>query len=122
MCRTCGDTLPPAGSGGDKHRCGACYYAKRKNDDPEFWPRLKAWQAANGEAIRTRRRGNYSVNPEPHRGYTREKTAQVTRAYAACALRLPVADLTPDMYEAYRDQLLNKRALRSLNETLKEMK
>ena len=45
--------------------------------------------------------------------------ARITPGYAALALGISVADLTPELYEAYREYLLTKRAAKALNEALK---
>lgn len=44
---------------------------------------------------------------------------EVSRNYAANLLRLPVADLTDELYEAYKEYLLTKRAAKALTQAMK---
>lgn len=120
--------------------------ASRLNEKSREWARKnpirvrvrnQEWRKKNAEKLRDfyqRRysenrvrfaeagRRRYGANLEKSRARFRDAAAEVTPYYAASLLGLSVKDLTPDLHEAYRDQLLTKRVLRTLDKTLKEMK
>jgi hypothetical protein len=90
-----------------------------------------AYYASNREKLAAKKAAYYASNREKvvaYRVANREKKAARSAAYcdalAPCyvanRLGLPVTDLTPELLELARQRILNTRALRDLNATLKE--
>lgn len=114
-CTKCGEVKPLAEFTKDKSKrdghspwCKVCeraaVAARRKANPEKRRAREAAWRAANPE----KRRARHLAGRE-----------RVARGYAAQILGVPAADLTPELYEAYREYLLTKRATKALNEALK---
>jgi hypothetical protein len=66
----------------------------------------------------------YAKTPKGKRA-TRKADLQtrlnVTRAYAAAQLRIPVALMTDDLYQLQREKILLYRAIKELKQTIKEI-
>ena len=99
-CTKCGEVKPLAEFTKDK--------SKRDGHSP--W--CKVCERA---AVAARRK----ANPEKRRARHLAGRERVARGYAAQILGVPAADLTPELYEAYREYLLTKRATKALTEALK---
>ena len=137
-CTKCGEVKPleafsldVRARDGRRFRCRACtraedaarYAADRDSARAKRRARDTAYRAANLDKVRAkdrvRKAARYAVNPGKERARQTAYTERVAPAYAASKLGTNVKDLTPEMLALYREQLLNKRALRDLNQLLK---
>lgn len=107
-CKPCayGCRKASAAKNAEHYREVARAYAKqRRATDPLKRERKQIWR---------------NKNPEKQREMNARASAAATPAYIAQRLRLPVATLTPDLLALKREQILNHRALKQLEQTLKE--
>ena len=144
-CTKCGEVKPLTEFTKDKSkrdghspRCKVCtanrkkaYRAAHPEKDSAYGA---AWRAANKEKIRAYGEVYRAANKEKILAYGAARyvaqrgkrlaqkaaeRARITPGYAANSLGIPTSDLTPELYEAYREYLLTKRATKALTEALK---
>lgn len=72
------------------------------------------YRANNLEKVRAANAKCRAENPEKERAYAARKAAELAPGYIANTLRIPVADLTPELLELKREQILTTRAVKQL--------
>jgi hypothetical protein len=90
--------------------------ANRRDRSEEKAAYGKAYREANREKMRARqeawRAANVEHVAEKKRQFARQAAEELRLAYVAQKLRMPVADVTPELLEKKREQLAITRALR----------
>lgn len=93
--------------------------AKYHKENAEKIKTYKAkYRQKNAEREKDRIAKWIKENPERAKAYKAAKVAKITRAYSASILEIPVAALPDDLYEAHRDLLLLKRAIKKVEQVL----
>ena len=82
----------------------------------------KTWREINADAIAVKKREYHFKNRETIAERKRAAGTALAEGYVAVALRIPVAQLTPELLELKRQQLKISRLNRQLRKTLKETK
>lgn len=128
-CTKCGETKPLDAfyKNGNylRSECKTCSNAASVKWDAKNPEKAKAkrakWNAKNPEKVNAKRARWRAKNPEKVKARTAKGVDEVTPAYVAGKLHIPLSDLTPELYAMKREQILNHRALKALTETLKEI-
>lgn len=129
-CSRCKEAKPldafhksAAGKYGVTNNCKACMKLYAAVNSDKARARAAAWRAANPERARAqyeeqvasgRRAANAAAwraaNPDKVKANSDKNSARqtelVTRSYVASKLRIPVAELTPELYETKRAAIL----------------
>lgn len=130
-CSKCGEvkTLdafsPQAGTRlGRAAQCKACRVSAAKQryleNSEKFKERSRRWATENPEKANARNARQYFKNPEKTKKRVNRHREHLAPHYVASLLRLAIAELTPELFELKREQILTTRALRELKKVINE--
>ena len=120
-CKACEITRAAEWRAKNSEKCRA-RLAKWRAENPEkLRAQVTKWRANNPERNRTNCKKWGAENPEKVIAFSRRSRDNLSPSYVGTQLGIPVAQLTPELLEAKRQQLEIHRLKRQLNATLKDL-
>ena len=96
--------------------------AYRKANPEKYKAIGKAWREANPEKLKASHKASNKAyreaNPEKIKAMDKAYCNNLSRGYIASLLKIPVADLPPEMEEQKRMQMRITRTINQLNKTI----
>ncbi|MEL6236961.1 MAG: hypothetical protein AAFO57_00340 [Pseudomonadota bacterium] len=98
--------------------CMRIFDLERRTKEPD---RGSKYYAKNAEVMRAKWRRWAAKNPDANRANSTKNRAELSRAYIACKLNIPTAQLTEELYAMKREQIELHRLQIELNRQIKRL-
>lgn len=103
---------------GFKSECKKCEAAYRAKHREKLNAKAAKWRADNRERERAWCKKWRDSRPDKQKEIGTKRTSNLTASYIATSLKMKVSNLTPELIELKREQLLMRRATKQLTKEI----